>query len=155
MYIINALYLWPITVWTYLEYGRPEVPESLHKNKGKSNTDEQEPLLHPDHETQSRSEDSINATNGTTTASRAGKSINKVSNDHRHHSAEHEESTHQAGNHHHMNADRPLFATITIATCHCGAGCVLGDIIGEWLVYSLGVRIGGSMLYASFVVGKS
>ena len=26
VYVINALYLWPITVWTYLKYGRPVVP---------------------------------------------------------------------------------------------------------------------------------
>jgi hypothetical protein len=46
-----------------------------------------------------------------------------------------------------------MFATITIATCHCGAGCVLGDIIGEWLVYKSGATVGGSMLYAAFIVG--
>ena len=26
VYVINALYLWPITVWTYLKFGRPVVP---------------------------------------------------------------------------------------------------------------------------------
>jgi len=51
-----------------------------------------------------------------------------------------------------MNADRPMFATITIATCHCGAGCVLGDVVGEWLIYRSGATIGGSMLYAAFIV---
>lgn len=56
---------------------------------------------------------------------------------------------------HGMSADRPMFATITIATCHCGAGCVLGDLIGEWLIYRSQVTIGGSMLYAAFIVGKS
>jgi hypothetical protein len=57
--------------------------------------------------------------------------------------------------HREMSADRPIFATITIATCHCGAGCVLGDIVGEWLVYRTGVTIGGSMLYAAFIIGGS
>jgi len=57
-----------------------------------------------------------------------------------------------ANQHHDMSADRPMFATITIATCHCGAGCVLGDIIGEWLIYRSDATIGGSMLYAAFIV---
>lgn len=26
VYIINALYLWPITLWYYLRYGRPSKP---------------------------------------------------------------------------------------------------------------------------------
>ncbi len=61
----------------------------------------------------------------------------------------------EAHRHHHsMSASRPMFASVTIATCHCGAGCVLGDIIGEWLVYRSNATIGGSMLYAAFVVGE-
>lgn len=28
-----------------------------------------------------------------------------------------------------MMRDRPMFATVTVAVCHCGAGCLLGDIV--------------------------
>ena len=28
VYMINALYLWPITLWSYSKYGRPSVPRS-------------------------------------------------------------------------------------------------------------------------------
>ena len=42
---------------------------------------------------------------------------------------------------HHGSSDRPMFATITIAVCHCGAGCLLGDVVGEWLVYGAGISI--------------
>jgi hypothetical protein len=47
-----------------------------------------------------------------------------------------------------------MFATITVAVCHCGAGCVLGDIVGEWLVYGTGATINGRMLWVEYLVGK-
>lgn len=72
---------------------------------------------------------------------------------HRGHSAGHDGEAHQHPNG--MSADQPIFAIVTVATCHCGAGCVLGDIVGEWLVYWSGASISRSMLYAAFVVGKS
>lgn len=48
-----------------------------------------------------------------------------------------------------------MFVTITIATCHCGAGCVLGNVVGELLIYTLGGTINGSMFFAASIVGKS
>jgi len=33
VYIINALYLWPITLWTYLKYGRPSKPSGGRQAK--------------------------------------------------------------------------------------------------------------------------
>lgn len=154
MYIINALYLWPITVWTYLEYGRPDLPNPASNNKDRLEANEQDPLLHSHPAAHDGPESSTRANSLPPSASHAGHSGNDVNHDHKRHGTEHGDAAQQVGKPHHMNADRPLFATITIATCHCGAGCVLGDIIGEWLVYSSGARIGGSMLYASFVVGK-
>src|SRR5271154_3050022 len=38
-----------------------------------------------------------------------------------------------------------------ISATHCGAGCVLGDIVSEFAVYASGAVILGSMLWASFV----
>jgi hypothetical protein len=34
-------------------------------------------------------------------------------------------------NMHMPSANQPMFPTVTIAVCHCGAGCLLGDIVGE------------------------
>ncbi len=34
---------------------------------------------------------------------------------------------------------------------HCGAGCTLGDIGGEWLVFALGLTIAGHAIYMDFV----
>ena len=58
------------------------------------------------------------------------------------------------GGHRHGGGERPMFATITVAVCHCGAGCVLGDIIGEWLVYGTGAAINGRMLWAEYLIGR-
>jgi hypothetical protein len=38
-----------------------------------------------------------------------------------------------------------------VAATHCGAGCVLGDIVSEFAVFASGAVILGSMLWASFV----
>jgi len=54
----------------------------------------------------------------------------------------------------HMMEERPMFATITIAVCHCGAGCLLGDIVGEWLVYGTDAQIDSRSLYPCFLIGK-
>jgi hypothetical protein len=46
-----------------------------------------------------------------------------------------------------------MFATVTVAVCHCGAGCLLGDIVGEWLVYGTDAKINGHHLWVEFLVG--
>jgi hypothetical protein len=35
---------------------------------------------------------------------------------------------------------------VTIGVFHCGAGCTLGDIIGAWLVFALGLTVAGLAL---------
>ncbi|HEX3754381.1 MAG TPA: DUF4396 domain-containing protein [Rhizomicrobium sp.] len=37
----------------------------------------------------------------------------------------------------HGPAGKPFFAAVGIADTHCGAGCTLGDILSEWLVFFL------------------
>ncbi|KAK6406133.1 hypothetical protein LTR95_018694 [Oleoguttula sp. CCFEE 5521] len=59
---------------------------------------------------------------------------------------------HDQHQHHHYGGERPMFATVTIAVCHCGAGCVLGDIIGEWLIYGTGAAIHGKSLWVNYLV---
>ena len=50
-----------------------------------------------------------------------------------------------------------MFATVTVGVCHCGAGCVLGDIIGEWIVYATGAAIESPLrsLWVNYLVGKA
>lgn len=47
-----------------------------------------------------------------------------------------------------------MFATVTVAVCHCGAGCVIGDIIGEWIVYGTAVSINGRSLWPAYLIGE-
>lgn len=41
---------------------------------------------------------------------------------------------------------------IAISTSHCGAGCALGDIVGESLVFAAGWSLWGEPLYADYAV---
>lgn len=44
----------------------------------------------------------------------------------------------------------PRWVVLGKAVSHCGAGCTLGDIAGEWLVLSLGLTVFGTSLVADF-----
>ena len=55
----------------------------------------------------------------------------------------------------HMMEDRPMFATVTVAVCHCGAGCLLGDLVGEWLVFGTNAQINGRMMWPQYLIGTS
>jgi hypothetical protein len=46
---------------------------------------------------------------------------------------------------------RPGWVSIAIETSHCGAGCSLGDLISEFLVFWLALSIAGQMLGAEYV----
>jgi hypothetical protein len=162
VYVINALYLWPITLWTYIKYGRPEVPKKSKKledgaEEGEEGEEgEENPLLHSHqrmgHQEENTGGERSSGGRETATDPPAGhRGVKMMTHDGD--SMDHGEGAHR--HLHDMTTDLPMFATITIATCHCGAGCVLGDIIGELLIYRLDVTIGGSMLYAAFVVGRS
>ena len=45
---------------------------------------------------------------------------------------------------------QPTLVDATVSATHCGAGCVLGDIVSEFAVFASGAMILGSMLLASF-----
>lgn len=46
----------------------------------------------------------------------------------------------------------PHWQSVTLSTLHCGAGCTLADLIGEWFLYLVAISIGGSLLLGSVVV---
>jgi hypothetical protein len=46
----------------------------------------------------------------------------------------------------------PHWVTTSKAVSHCGAGCTVGDIGAEWLVYGAGLAIAGKPLYADFAL---
>jgi hypothetical protein len=43
-------------------------------------------------------------------------------------------------------------AQVAIATSHCGAGCVLADLIAEFGIATAGITLFGLMLWASYVI---
>ena len=38
-----------------------------------------------------------------------------------------------------------------VGDSHCGAGCTLGDFIGEWIVFLTGFTVAGSVLWGSYL----
>ncbi|KAF2261310.1 hypothetical protein CC78DRAFT_522025 [Lojkania enalia] len=120
VYVINATYLWPITVWVYINYGRPPKRVKKHSVETKD-------AHHPPH-------------------GRGGGEADEGHGD--------AEGGECGGHHFHEGgSQRPMFATITVAVCHCGAGCVLGDVVGEWLHGAdFGFAIGFGLLFQYFSI---
>jgi hypothetical protein len=46
--------------------------------------------------------------------------------------------------------DGPLWMRVGISTSHCGAGCSLGDIVAEWIVFAFALTLLGESIYASY-----
>lgn len=53
---------------------------------------------------------------------------------------------------HMQMAKTPKWQSSILSTLHCGAGCTLADLAGEWLVYLGAITIAGSSLLASTVI---
>lgn len=47
---------------------------------------------------------------------------------------------------------RPKWQSVVLSTLHCGAGCTLADLVGEWFMYFVPIAIGGSLLAGTWVV---
>lgn len=47
---------------------------------------------------------------------------------------------------------QPHWEKVWKGVTHCGAGCTLGDIVAEWLVFATGFTLAGSVLYANYLV---
>lgn len=50
------------------------------------------------------------------------------------------------------HSEQPTAAQVALGTSHCGAGCMLADIIAEFTLAATGFVILGSMLWTSYVV---
>lgn len=57
----------------------------------------------------------------------------------------------QADNDRSQAPDKPRWATIAVGVSHCGAGCTLGDIIAEFVIFALAITIAGQAVFAMFV----
>jgi Domain of unknown function (DUF4396) len=47
---------------------------------------------------------------------------------------------------------KPFWAVALTGSTHCGAGCAVGDFIGEWIVFATGFTLLGSVLLGKFAV---
>ena len=47
--------------------------------------------------------------------------------------------------------EKTHWSQVAKAVSHCGAGCTLGDILGEWLVFALGFTLANKALFADFL----
>jgi|SRR5215468_1939830 len=45
----------------------------------------------------------------------------------------------------------PFSVSVGISDTHCGAGCALGDVIGEWVLFALGATIAGAALWPEYM----
>ena len=46
---------------------------------------------------------------------------------------------------------RPGWVTMAIEVSHCGAGCALGDLISEWVIYAFALAVAGHVLFAEYI----
>lgn len=46
---------------------------------------------------------------------------------------------------------RPKWQGLVLSTLHCGAGCTLADISGEWFMFFIPISIGGSLIAGTWV----
>lgn len=53
-----------------------------------------------------------------------------------------------------MNMETGQFKwqSIALSALHCGAGCTLADIIGEWFTNYIPITVGGSLLFGNWVL---
>lgn len=151
VYILNALYLGPLTLWTYWNYGRPTLPDDTKGIQSMSHHhDKTEDAEKPSPTMESHTEHDMSGHQHT------------LEEDHGmdHSKMEHGTMDHSKMNHHskishaqmHGGVDRPMFATVTVAVCHCGTGCLLGDLIGEWIVFGTHAKINGREIWVEFLL---
>ena len=51
-----------------------------------------------------------------------------------------------------MSMKHPHWQSVALSALHCGAGCTLADIIGEWFTNYIPVTVAGSQLIGNWVL---
>jgi hypothetical protein len=164
-----AGYMGPLTLYLYFKYGRAKKLEKHAKDIG-------EALKHADH-LNGHSHDIEKLDANERTGHHDGHDATSHEEHHDHMHAHHDaqlsgHDMHNMGGHethnmtghdmhnmtghnthmHDMGGDRPMWATVFIGVSHCGAGCVLGDLVGEWLIYGTGAMIRGHDIWPCLLV---
>lgn len=55
---------------------------------------------------------------------------------------------------HHPEASKkkPFWQSVIVGTLHCGAGCTLGDLVAEWLLFFVPLTLFGRKLFMAWVI---
>ncbi|MBA2391391.1 MAG: DUF4396 domain-containing protein [Ktedonobacteraceae bacterium] len=53
---------------------------------------------------------------------------------------------------HQKKMQQPFWQIVFKGVTHCGAGCTLGDIVGEWAIFWMGTTIAGIALWPEYIV---
>ena len=175
VYPINAAYMLPVTLYVYFKYGRPTRPTPKnavsHAEEGVTHCHDRsmkEADLRSDSETspteyhapREAKHETTQAAYDRTTPPSCNADLHTTdpaeSRNGRSSSSEAEEAkptdSSMAHCHHHGITSRPMWATVLIGVSHCGAGCVLGDLVGEWLVYGTNATINGESIWVELLV---
>lgn len=46
---------------------------------------------------------------------------------------------------------KPFWQAVFVGSTHCGAGCTIGDLLGEWTLFLAGFTLAGSVLFAYYL----
>jgi len=168
VYIINAAYMGPLTVYIYLKYGRPTKPSPATPASKTCHQDGDEDMAvrekdiesGSEHATMTRSDDqSVQHDNmhaGYDPAASGPGSVTQNASKPSHGSSPDASNASSkldsSAVHCHHHSSRPMLATVLIGVSHCGAGCVLGDLVGEWLVYGTHTTISGHSIWAELLI---
>jgi len=162
----------PLTLYLYFKYGRAEKPKRSRKRLVSDQEKNQAGFSLGEDEATS---ENSNGLGGPTHLDHMAHDMEQhdyqhshamMGGDHNHHdhgdnhmqtpiggSKDNMHSMNHMGGHMHMiDPNRPTWATVLIGVSHCGAGCVLGDLVGEWLVYGTGVSINGQTLWPELLI---
>jgi hypothetical protein len=150
-YPITALYMGPIGMFMYFKYGRAASPKDLAGNGGghghmHHHHDEEKEVdsTHHNHEVDNSGHEHHDQSHGM--------SSQEVHDQHKNHPISapqpetpqtHEMTLKDIHMHDMGGPPRPFWATLMIGISHCGAGCVLGDVIAEFIIYGSGATING------------
>ncbi|KAK5175852.1 uncharacterized protein LTR77_000992 [Saxophila tyrrhenica] len=148
VYPINAAYMLPLELYVYFKFGRPTKPEPPPPTD-----DVATEKAHQSHDTSpNRTEDepAVPTAQHENIPSQTNPANENGSNDPNLEKGPSESG--EASHCHHHSSARPMWATVLIGVSHCGAGCVLGDIVGEWLVYGTNATLGGAMIWVELLV---
>ncbi|MCY0386678.1 DUF4396 domain-containing protein [Robbsia sp. Bb-Pol-6] len=47
--------------------------------------------------------------------------------------------------------EKPMWQATFVGASHCGAGCAVGDFIGDWFAFGLGMTVFGSLLGGTYL----